>query len=173
MSQVPISAPSPARFQTTKRGTDETRRRGHSTARSSAREQACVRVRRFYPNHEYHHPFSEGTLFRPGSQNDAGNSKSFLGNAACTCTSCSRRDPISSDDDGRPPSRQKFKVKASKLWQSRGEGKGGKGKEAEFMNRCMDQRRRREGDDDTKSTRKILSVPPLVRPSPSVVFRLG
>ena len=134
---------------------------------SVERERACVFVDFTRITNTIHFPRG---LFRPGSQNDAGNSKSFLESAACTCTSCSRIDPISSDD-GRPPSRQKFKVKASKLWQSRGEGKG---KEAEFMNRCMDQRRRRrEGDDDTKSTRKILSVPPPVRLSPSVAFRLG
>ena len=74
------------------------RRRGHSTARSSASERGSVRVRRFYPNHEYH-PFSEGTL-SSGVAKRCGEFKSFLENAACTCTSCSRIDPISSDDTG-------------------------------------------------------------------------
>lgn len=149
------------------RGEEATRRRG----RARAGERACVFVDFTQITNTIHFP--EG-LFRPGSQNDAGNSKSFLVNAACTCTSCSRRDPISSDDDGRPPSRQKFKVKASKLWHSRVEerGKGGKGKEAEFMNRCMDQRRRGRKEEERGRRRhkkhKKDFIGPSARPTASV-----
>ena len=43
------------------------------------REGASVRVRRFYPNHEYHHPFSEGDSFVRGRKTMRGIQNRFWG----------------------------------------------------------------------------------------------
>ena len=164
--QVPISAPAPTRFQTAKRGNEKRPLDG-----AVERERACLRVRRFFPNHDSHQ-FSGKTL-SVGSQNGERDSKSFLERkrmhlalaVQSAATSCSGRSDLLRPTE-TASAIQKFKVKASKLRRSGAERRRGEKREAEFMNRCMDQRRRTKTATTTQKAQERSYQ--SVRLSPSV-----
>ena len=175
--QVPISAPAPTRFQTAKRGNEKRPLDG-----AVERERACLRVRRFFPNHDSHQ-FSGKTL-SVGSQNgERDYSKSFLDrkkeNASCACgaaTSCSQIRSTPTDVDGlRHPKVQSQGLEIT-AEQSRAAERGEE-REAEFMNRCMDQRRRTKTATTTQKAQErsyqSVRLSPSVSVRPSVVFRLS
>ena len=123
--QVPISAPAPTRFQTAKRGNEKRPLDG-----AVERERACLRVRRFFTNHDSHQ-FSGKTL-SVGSQNGERDSKSFLERERMHLALAVQPLLARRSDLLRPTETasaiQKFKVKASKLRRSRAEQSGGEGR---------------------------------------------
>ena len=162
--QVPISAPAPTRFQTAKRGNEKRPLDG-----AVERERACLRVRRFFPNHDSHQ-FSGKTL-SVGSQNGERDSKSFLERkrmhlALAVQPLLARRSDLLRPTDGlRHPKVQSQGLEIT-AEQSRAAERGEEKREAEFMNRCMDQRRRTKTATTTQKAQERSYQ--SVRLSPSV-----
>ena len=128
-----------------------------------------MRVRRFYPNHEYH-PFPEGDSFVRGRKTMRGIRNRFWGmqHALALLARGEIRSPPTTTGDLHPGKSSKSRPRNY----GRAEGKGGKGKEAEFMNRCMDQRRRGRKEEERGRRRhkkhKKDFIGPSTRPTESV-----